>query len=85
MRKFVIAIEVNLEDREADNPEIWMKNTIGSIRMRKVGTIKHQEIYGEGPLPELAQQHKDVPRHAPAHHEPVINKEEMRKLKEKRK
>jgi hypothetical protein len=44
MRKFVIAIEVNLDDREANNPETWMRNTIGSIRMRKVGSIKSQEI-----------------------------------------
>ncbi len=60
MRKFVIAIEVSLSEGEARNPEIWMKNTIGSIRMRKVGSIKHQEIYGDNNNVELAQQHKAI-------------------------
>ena len=44
MRKFIIAIEVNLNDLEANNPELWLKRSMGSIIMKKIGNIKTEEV-----------------------------------------
>ena len=44
MRKFIVAIEVNLTDTEANNPELWLKRSMGSIVMRKVGSVKVEEV-----------------------------------------
>jgi hypothetical protein len=53
MSKFVIAIEVNLNDMESKNPKLWMQRTIGSITMRKVGNITSKAV-GE-PVKEVAK------------------------------
>ena len=44
MRKFIVAIEVNLTDTEANNPELWLKRSMGSVVMRKVGSVKVEEV-----------------------------------------
>ena len=44
MRKFIIAIEADLTDYEAVNPELWLKRSMGSINMRKIGSIKAEEV-----------------------------------------
>ena len=44
MRKFIIAIEVDLNDVEARSPERWLKSSLGSVVMRKVGDVKIHEV-----------------------------------------
>ena len=44
MKKFIIAVEVDLDAHEASNPQKWMENIIGSVRMRRVGNINCQEV-----------------------------------------
>lgn len=44
MRKFIIALEVDLNDIEARNPELWIKRGMGSVNMRKIGNIKAEEV-----------------------------------------
>ena len=44
MRKFIIAIEVDLTDTEANNPGFWLKRSMGSVVMRKVGSVKVEEV-----------------------------------------
>ena len=44
MRKFVVALEVDLTDMEANNPELWVRRCLGSVVMRKVKSIKAQPI-----------------------------------------
>jgi hypothetical protein len=60
MRKFVIAIEVDLDGQEAADPKKWIRNTIGSVRMRKVAEITYQEIHGDNNNVVLKQQHKAI-------------------------
>ena len=44
MRKFIIALEVDLNDLEAKSPELWLKRSMGSVVMRKVGDVKIHEV-----------------------------------------
>ena len=44
MRKFIIAVEVDLTDLEARSPERWFQNLIGSVKMRKIKSIKAEEV-----------------------------------------
>jgi len=44
MRKFIIALEVNLNDQEARSPERWLQSLIGSIKMKRIKSIKVQEV-----------------------------------------
>ena len=44
MRKFIIALEVDLNDLESRNPELWLKRSMGSVVMRKVGDVKIDEV-----------------------------------------
>ena len=47
MRKFIIALEVNLNDQEARSPERWLQSLIGSIKMKRIKSIKVQEVNEE--------------------------------------
>ncbi len=44
MRKFIIAVEADLTDLEARSPERWFQNLIGSVKMRKIKSIKAEEV-----------------------------------------
>ena len=44
MRKFIIALEVDLSDLEGNDPEIWLKRVIGSVKMRNIKSIKAEEV-----------------------------------------
>ena len=44
MRKFIIALEVDLSDLEGNDPEIWLKRVIGSVKMRNIKSIKVEEV-----------------------------------------
>ena len=44
MRKFIIALEVDLNDLESRNPELWLKRSMGSVVMRKIGDVKIHEV-----------------------------------------
>ena len=44
MRKFIIALEVDLNDLEARNPELWVKRIIGSVKMKKIRSVKAEEV-----------------------------------------
>ena len=44
MRKFIIALEVDLNDLEAKSPELWLKRSMGSVVMRKIGDVKIHEV-----------------------------------------
>ena len=44
MRKFIIALEVDLTETQAKNPEIWLKSLIGSVKMRNIKSIKVEEV-----------------------------------------
>ena len=44
MRKFIIALEVDLNDMEANNPELWLKRIVGSVKMRHIKSIKAEEV-----------------------------------------
>ena len=44
MRKFIIALEVDLNDIEAKNPELWVKRIIGSVKMKKIRSVKAEEV-----------------------------------------
>ena len=44
MRKFIIAIEADLNDRDGQDPAAWMRGLIGSVRMRSIKSIKVEEV-----------------------------------------
>ena len=44
MRKFIIALEVDLTDQEGKNPAAWLKGLIGSVRMKNIKSIKVEEV-----------------------------------------
>ena len=44
MRKFIIALEVDLNELEARNPELWVKRIIGSVKMKKIRSVKAEEV-----------------------------------------
>ena len=44
MRKFIIAVEADLTDLEARSPERWLGNLIGSVKMKKIKSIKVEEV-----------------------------------------
>ena len=44
MRKFIIALEADLNDMEANNPELWLRHVVGSVNMRKIKSIKAEEV-----------------------------------------
>ena len=44
MRKFIIALEVDLTDAQAKSPEQWLKSLIGSVRMKNIKSIKVEEV-----------------------------------------
>jgi len=44
MRKFIIALEVDLTAIQAKNPELWLKSLIGSVKMRNIKSVKVEEV-----------------------------------------
>ena len=44
MRKFIIALEVDLTDAQAKSPELWLKSLIGSVKMRNIKSVKAEEV-----------------------------------------
>ena len=56
MRKFIIALEVDLNDLESRSPELWLKRSMGSVVMRKIGDVKIHEVNEDsgvqGPKPK---------------------------------
>jgi len=44
MRKFIIALEVDLNEAQAKNPELWLKGLIGSVKMRNIKSVKAEEV-----------------------------------------
>jgi len=44
MRKFIIALEVDLTDAQAKSPEQWLKSLIGSVKMRNIKSVKAEEV-----------------------------------------
>ena len=44
MRKFIIAVEADLNDRDSNDPASWLKNLIGSVKMRIIKSIKVEEV-----------------------------------------
>ena len=44
MRKFIIAVEADLNDRDSNDPATWLKNLIGSVKMRNIKSIKVEEV-----------------------------------------
>ena len=44
MRKFIIAVEADLNDRDSNDPAKWLKSLIGSVRMKSVKSIKVEEV-----------------------------------------
>jgi len=44
MRKFIIAIEVDLNDQAGRDPEAWFRGLIGSVKMRNIKSIKVEEV-----------------------------------------
>ena len=44
MRKFIIAIEAELSDLEANNPELWLRRVVGSVKMKNIKSITAEEV-----------------------------------------
>ena len=44
MRKFIIAIEADLSDLEANNPELWLRRVVGSVKMKNIKSITAEEV-----------------------------------------
>ena len=44
MRKFIIAIEADLSDLEANNPELWLRRVVGSVKMKNIKSITSEEV-----------------------------------------
>ena len=44
MRKFIIALEADLNDQDSIDPTKWLKSLIGSVRMRNIKSIKVEEV-----------------------------------------
>ena len=44
MRKFIIAIEADLNDRDSNDPAAWLRGLIGSVKMRNIKSIKVEEV-----------------------------------------
>jgi len=44
MRKFIIAIEADLNDLEANNPELWLRRVVGSVKMKNIKSITAEEV-----------------------------------------
>ena len=68
MRKFIIAIEVDLSDLEAANPRKWLQSLMGSVVMSKLKDIKIQEVNEDSgvrvPKPKPKPKPKARPRNA---------------------
>ena len=44
MRKFIIALEVDLNDQDSENPTVWLRNMIGSVKMQNIKSVKVEEV-----------------------------------------
>ena len=44
MRKFIIAIEADLNDRDGQDPTAWLRGLIGSVKMRNIKSVKAEEV-----------------------------------------
>ena len=44
MRKFIIAIEADLSDLEANNPELWLRRVVVSVKMKNIKSITAEEV-----------------------------------------
>ena len=44
MRKFIIAIEADLNDLEATTPELWLRRVVGSVKMKNIKSITAEEV-----------------------------------------
>ena len=44
MRKFIMALEVDLNDIEAESPERWLQSLIGSVKMSNIKSVKVEEV-----------------------------------------
>ena len=44
MRKFIIALEADLSDLEANNPELWLRRVVGSVKMKNIKSITAEEV-----------------------------------------
>ena len=44
MRKFIIAVEADLNDRDSNDPAKWLKGLIGSVKMKSIKSIKVEEV-----------------------------------------
>ena len=44
MRKFIIAIQADLSDLEANNPELWLRRVVGSVKMKNIKSITAEEV-----------------------------------------
>ena len=39
-----MALEVDLNEAQAKNPELWLKGLIGSVKMRNIKSVKAEEV-----------------------------------------
>ena len=44
MRKFIIAVEADLNDRDSNDPAKWLRGLIGSVKMKNIKSIKSEEV-----------------------------------------